>query len=72
MTINRRRIFAALILVLLGAALLIVWRFNTDLERAHINAAQGSVVIDTPCAAIEYQQAGTSTASGNTWQRRRA
>ncbi len=61
MTIYRRRIFAALILVLLGAALLIVWRFNTDLERAHINAEQGSVVIDTPCGAIEYQQAGTGT-----------
>jgi 2-hydroxy-6-oxonona-2,4-dienedioate hydrolase len=45
-------------LVVTVAASLIAWRFNTDMQRAHAQAAQGSVLIDTRCGVIEYQEAG--------------
>ena len=45
------------VLLLTGAGL--VWgRFDADLDAARIRAAAGSRVIDTPCGAIEYQEAG--------------
>lgn len=44
-------------LLLVGAGL--VWgRFDADLDAARIRVAAGSTVIDTPCGAIEYQEAG--------------
>ena len=48
-----------LALALVSAALLIAWQFNVDLQRARANAAQGSVLMQTPCGPIEYQEAGT-------------
>jgi 2-hydroxy-6-oxonona-2,4-dienedioate hydrolase len=48
-----------LALVFVGAALLIGWRFSSDMQRARAHAAQGSVLLQTRCGAIEYQEAGT-------------
>ncbi len=56
---SRRRVILTLIaLALIGAALLIGWRFDRDMRRARARAAQGSVLLQTPCGPIEYQEAG--------------
>ena len=47
-----------LALALVIAALAIGWRFERDLRRARAHAAQGSVLLQTRCGAIEYQEAG--------------
>ena len=55
--------WASLVSLGLFAAALLAWsRFDTDMERAATRAVRGSVVIDTRCGRIEYQQAGTGTA----------
>ncbi len=41
------------------AAAWTAWRFNTDITAASAAAALGSVLIDTRCGPIEYQEAGT-------------
>jgi 2-hydroxy-6-oxonona-2,4-dienedioate hydrolase len=41
------------------AFMLIWWRFDQDIKLAKTNAAQGSVMVQTRCGAIETQQAGT-------------
>jgi 2-hydroxy-6-oxonona-2,4-dienedioate hydrolase len=56
---TRRAVFALLTLALAGAALLIGWRFDIDMQRARARAAQGSVLLQTRCGPIEYQEAGT-------------
>ena len=56
---TRRAVFALLSLALAGAALLVGWRFGIDMQRARAHAAQGSVLVQTRCGPIEYQQAGT-------------
>ena len=58
---TRRGVLAllALALVLGGVALLLWWRFDSDMQRARAHAAQGSVLLQTRCGAIEYQEAGT-------------
>jgi 2-hydroxy-6-oxonona-2,4-dienedioate hydrolase len=43
----------------LAAVLLVWWRFHLDIEAARNRVAQGSVVIETRCGPIEYQEAGT-------------
>ena len=45
-------------LALIGAALLIGWWFDRDMRRASAHAAQGSVLLQTPCGPIEYQESG--------------
>ena len=57
---TRRGVLAllALALVLGGVALLLWWRFDSDIQRARAHAAQGSVLLPTRCGAIEYQEAG--------------
>ena len=49
----------ALTLALVGVAALTGWLFSSDMQRARAHAAQGSVLIATPCGPIEYQEAGT-------------
>jgi 2-hydroxy-6-oxonona-2,4-dienedioate hydrolase len=49
----------ALALAMLGTALLIGWRFDSDMRRARTRAAQGSVLLQTRCGPIEYEEAGT-------------
>lgn len=44
---------------LVGAVVLIGWRFNRDLALATARAAQGGVLLTTGCGPIEYQEAGT-------------
>ncbi len=55
---RRRRWLTLIALALTSAALLIGWRFDRDMRRAHAHAAQGSVLLQTPCGPIEYQEAG--------------
>ena len=47
---------------LLVAALLLWLRFDSDMKLAAARAVKGSVVIDTRCGPIEYQEAGTGAA----------
>ena len=59
---TRRAVLASLsmvvTLVLAGTSLLIAWRFDSDMQRARARAAQGSVLLQTRCGPIEYQEAG--------------
>jgi 2-hydroxy-6-oxonona-2,4-dienedioate hydrolase len=55
----RRGVLALLTSALVSAALLIGWRFDSDMQRARTHAAQGSVLLQTRCGPIEYQEAGT-------------
>ncbi|HOF51690.1 MAG TPA: alpha/beta fold hydrolase [Rhodoferax sp.] len=55
----RRSMPVLLALLLVGAAVLIGWRFNHDLALATARAAQGGVLLPTRCGLVEYQQAGT-------------
>ena len=45
--------------VLTIAVLWIAWRFDGDMQAASARAAHGSTLVNTPCGAIEYQEAGT-------------
>jgi 2-hydroxy-6-oxonona-2,4-dienedioate hydrolase len=45
--------------ILMVAALLIGWRFHSDMKVARARVALGSVLIATRCGFIEYQEAGT-------------
>jgi 2-hydroxy-6-oxonona-2,4-dienedioate hydrolase len=38
---------------------MIWWRFQSDIEAAHARVSHGSVLIETACGPIEYQEAGT-------------
>ena len=55
---RRRGLLTLIALALISAALLIAWRFDRDMRRASAHAAQGSVLLQTPCGPIEYQEAG--------------
>ena len=44
---------------LMSTALFIAWRFHTDMQRARAQAALGSVLLQTRCGPIEYQESGT-------------
>ncbi len=46
---------------LVVTCLWIAFRFDSDIQAARARAAQGSVVIDTRCGPIEYQEAGAGT-----------
>ena len=54
----RRVVRAAMALALVSAALLVKFRFDSDINRARAQAAQGSVLLTTRCGPIEYQEAG--------------
>ena len=54
----RRGVLSLLALALISAAILIGWRFDKDMQRARAYAAQGSVLMQTRCGPIEYQEAG--------------
>ena len=55
----RRAVLILAGLGLVGAVVLIGWRFNRDLALASARAAQGGVLLTTRCGPIEYQEAGT-------------
>lgn len=45
---------------ILTISAIVIWnRFQTDMKMARANAGTGSVVVETPCGPIEYQDAGT-------------
>ena len=52
-------VVALSLLTLLIACLLIGRQFQNDLDQARARAARGSVMAQTRCGAIEYQEAGT-------------
>ena len=56
---TRKGLLAALTLAFLAATLFVKWRFDIDMQRARAHAAQGSVLLQTRCGAIEYQESGT-------------
>ena len=58
-TVRRGLLTLLTLLLLLGAALLIGWRFDRDMQRARAHAVRGSVMLQTSCGPIEYQEAGT-------------
>ncbi len=58
-TTKRRSWLTLLALTMTSAALLIGWRFDRDMRQARAHAAQGSVLLQTPCGPIEYQEAGS-------------
>jgi pimeloyl-ACP methyl ester carboxylesterase len=55
----RRSVLILAGLGLVGAVVLIGWRFNRDLALSTARAAQGGVLLTTRCGPIEYQEAGT-------------
>jgi 2-hydroxy-6-oxonona-2,4-dienedioate hydrolase len=55
------RWLAATVVALGVAVSWIAWRFDSDIKAASAKAARGSVLIDTRCGPIEYQEAGTGT-----------
>jgi len=55
----RLSVLVALALVLVGAVVLIGWRFNSDMAQARARAAEGAVLLQTRCGPIEVQKAGT-------------
>jgi 2-hydroxy-6-oxonona-2,4-dienedioate hydrolase len=48
-------------IVIVVSALLIGWRFDSDIKAASARASRGSVLIATRCGQIEYQETGTGT-----------
>ena len=56
---TRKALLAALTLAFLAATLFVKWRFDIDMQRARAHAAQGSVLLQTRCGAIEYQESGS-------------
>ena len=59
MKISMRFAVTGVIAVSLLTAVLLIWgRFESDMTLAHARAAGASVLVATPCGAIEYQEAG--------------
>jgi pimeloyl-ACP methyl ester carboxylesterase len=56
--VTRGLVFGVLAILLATGAGLVWWRFETDITAARLRVSQGSTLIDTPCGAIEYQEAG--------------
>ncbi len=55
----RRSVLILAGLGLVGAVVLIGWRFSRDMALATTRAAKGGVLLPTRCGPIEYQEAGT-------------
>ena len=55
-----RRMLIGVLLLAMSAAALVIWgRFETDMRQARARISQGSIVVQTPCGPIEYQEAGS-------------
>lgn len=55
---GKRIVLGVAVLVVIAAAFLVRQRFENDLTIARSRAARGSVVVQTRCGPIEYQEAG--------------
>lgn len=53
--------FASIAIVLVIVLSWIALRFDSDIQAASANAARGSLLVNTRCGPIEYQEAGTGT-----------
>lgn len=56
---TRRGWTLAVVAAIASGAGLVGWQFRADITAARLRVSTGSTVIDTPCGAIEYQEAGT-------------
>ena len=54
----RRLILICFFIGLVATVLMIWWRFETDMRQARTRSLKGSVVVETPCGPIEYQESG--------------
>ena len=54
----RLALIATLALAVVSTTLFVKRRFDDDMRRALAHAAQGSVLLSTPCGPIEYQEVG--------------
>jgi hypothetical protein len=57
--LGRRLLLATIGLALAALLLGVWWRFDTAVEKARMRVALGSLVIETRCGLIEYQEAGS-------------
>ena len=55
----RRAVAGTVGCVLAIGALVVWWRFDTDIRRARARVAHGSLLVTTRCGPIEYQETGT-------------
>ncbi len=55
---RRNLLFGGLACVLAAAMLFVWWRFDTGIRAARERVARGSLLIETRCGLIEYQEAG--------------
>ncbi len=51
-------VLVSILLVICVIVLMIWWRFQSDIAAARARVSQGSVLIETRCGPIEYQEAG--------------
>ena len=56
---QKTRWIVSITVALLVVGVWIAWRFNGDMHAASARAAHGSTLVNTPCGAIEYQEAGS-------------
>ena len=56
--LRRHRLLVGTLIVVSVIATIIWWRFTSDLAQARVRVVRGSLVVQTPCGAIEYQEAG--------------
>jgi 2-hydroxy-6-oxonona-2,4-dienedioate hydrolase len=57
--LKRHPVLGSISVGLATVALMIWWRFNADVQQARARVAHGSVLVETRCGPIEYQEAGT-------------
>jgi 2-hydroxy-6-oxonona-2,4-dienedioate hydrolase len=58
-SLTRRSFISTLVLGLIVALLFVWWRFQVDMSSARSRISHGSVLVETACGPIEYQEAGT-------------
>ena len=57
--ISRHPMIATVGMTVVAGTLVVWWQFRTDIAAARNRVATGSTVMQTPCGAIEYADAGT-------------
>ena len=57
--LQRHYVLSSFAFGLAAAVLVVWWHFDTDFEQARARVKQGSLLIETRCGSIEYQEAGT-------------
>jgi 2-hydroxy-6-oxonona-2,4-dienedioate hydrolase len=58
----RRAVIVTILLLCAAALLLVGWQYQADMDAARVRVAQGSVLVETRCGPIEYQEAGDGPA----------